>query len=414
MLVKSILNHVQKQPGFVYTTIHQREGRLEVKLRARRRSDPRCSQCLQKRKAYDRLPARKFAFVPLWNIPVDFVYGPRRCECGPCGGVFVEALPWADGKSPHTHAYLWFLASWAKSLSWSETARRFGTTWHVVFTAVAAAVAWGRAHANYDNVTAIGVDEFSWKKRHQFLTLVYQIDNGCTRLIWVGQKRTKETFASFFTWLGGRAKGLRFVTSDMWQPFLQVAKVHVPHATHVLDRFHVMALFSKAIDEVRREDVAMLRKRGDTVTLTKTRWIFLKAKRKLARDQLRRLERLVGANLRVIKTYLLKEDFQRFWHYKSPHWAGVFLDNWLRLAGRKRIRPLRRLVGTLTAHKPLLLNWFRARHAFRQGATEGLNGKARVTTKRAYGFRSVKHAEIALFHTLGGLPEPGWHTHRFA
>ncbi len=31
-----------------------------------------------------------------------------------------------------------------------------------------------------------------------------------------------------------------------------------------------------------------------------------------------------------------------------------------------------------------------------------------------YGFRTYEHAEIALYHALGNLPEPDWLTHRFA
>ncbi len=60
-----------------------------------------------------------------------------------------------------------------------------------------------------------------------------------------------------------------------------------------------------------------------------------------------------------------------------------------------------------------LLNWFLARGQFAAGVTEGFNNKARITTRRAYGFRTYEHAEIALYHALGDLPVPPWLTHRF-
>src|SRR5947209_4438930 len=125
-----------------------------VHLREHGRSRPICSGCMHKRSAYDRLPERRFEFVPLWNIPVRFVYSPRRADCPTCG-VVVEAMPWAASKSPITTTYAWFLASWAKVLSWTETARRFRTSWHVVFTAVRHAVEWGKAHRYLDGITAI-------------------------------------------------------------------------------------------------------------------------------------------------------------------------------------------------------------------------------------------------------------------
>jgi len=146
MRVKAILNRLQKQPGFVYDTVRWSGRRAErpelhVTVRARRGSQPVCSGCGVRRPCYDRLRLRLFQFVPLWAMAVFFLYAPRRADCPRCG-VTVELLPWAVGKSPVTTALAWFLASWAKALSWQETARRFGTSWHVVFTAVRHAVLW--------------------------------------------------------------------------------------------------------------------------------------------------------------------------------------------------------------------------------------------------------------------------------
>jgi transposase len=117
--------------------------------------------------------------------------------------------------------YAWFLANWAQALSWTETARRFRTSWHVVFDAVRHSVEWGKAHRDLDGITAIGVDELSWKKGHKYLTLVYQVDQHCRRLLWIGRDRTAKTFERFFEWLGKeRTAALKFVVSDMWKAFL--------------------------------------------------------------------------------------------------------------------------------------------------------------------------------------------------
>jgi transposase len=419
MQLKSILNHVAKQPGFVFCTprfvaVAGGVRRIDVGLRARRGSRAICSRCMQKRPCHDHLPERRFDFVPLWNIPVHFVYAPRRVDCRRCG-VVVEAMPWACGKSPITTALAWFLASWAKSLSWIETARRFRTSWHVVFTAVRHAVEWGRAHQNLDGIGSIGVDELAWKKGHKYLTLVYQIDHGCKRLLWIGRDRTAATFGRFFDWLGDdRSKAITFIASDMWRAFISTVARRASAAVHVLDRFHVAKMFSKAVDEVRRDEARALRARGDRVTLTKTRWLLLKRQHRLTDSQSGRLRELLRANLHTVRAYLLKEDFHAFWGYVSPHWAGRFLDQWTTTALRSRLAPFAKLARTLRQHRPLLLNWFRARGVFAMGAVEGFNNKARVTTRLAYGFRTYEHAEIALFHRLGELPEPTWNAHRFA
>jgi len=417
MQLKSILNRVARQPGFVFDTIHLVSAinlSIYVHLREHARSRPICSGCVRKRPAYDRLSERRFAFVPLWGMPVWFVYAPRRVNC-PCCGVVVEAMPWAAGKSPITTTYAWFLASWAKALSWTETARRFGTSWHVVFNAVRYAVEWGKVHRKLDGITAIGVDELSWKKGHKYLTMVYQVDRGCRRLLWIGRGRTATTFEQFFDWLGKeRTAKLVFIISDMWKAFLSTVAKRANGAIHVLDRFHVTKLCNDAVDEVRRAEARKLREMGDTVTLKHTRWVLLKRRTNLKHRQRGRLRELLRVNLATVRAYLLKEDLGHFWTYKSTTHAARFLDDWMHAASRSRIAPMVKFAFTLLDHRELLLNWFQARGELALGAVEGMNGKARVTTKLAYGFRTYEHAEIALFHRLGNLPEPDWITHRFA
>ena len=113
-----------------------------------------------------------------------------------------------------------------------------------------------------------------------------------------------------------------------------------------------------------------------------------------------------------MRAYLLKEDFQFFWHYVSPSWAVKFLDRWCTRALRSRIEPIKKVARMLRTHRALLLNWFKAKGQVSAGTVEGFNGKARVVTRRAFGFRTLEAVEIALYHNLGALPEPEL-THRF-
>ena len=109
---------------------------------------------------------------------------------------------------------------------------------------------------------------------------------------------------------------------------------------------------------------------------------------------------------------LLRELFEPFWSYRSPIWAGAWLDEWCRRVMRSRIDPMMKVARMLRQHRPLLLNWFRARGEISAAIVEGFNNKAKLTTRKAYGFRSYRCLEIALYHTLGQLPEPEV-THRF-
>src|SRR5215211_6121919 len=173
MLLKTILNHIEKHASFVYDQIRLVErgatALIEVQVRCRKRSKPVCSGCSRRGSRYDTLSPREFEYVPLWAIRVVFLYSMRRVNCRRCG-VRVESIPWAVGKRQTTRSFEWFLATWARRLSWSEVAQIFGTTFETVFRAVERAVEWGRAHADYSGIEAIGVDEIQWKFGQTYLT----------------------------------------------------------------------------------------------------------------------------------------------------------------------------------------------------------------------------------------------------
>ena len=419
MHVESILRQLHPLPGFVYEKVAwmQHGGAaawIRVQVRARKDTRGVCSKCFKKGPGYDTPgPPRSFAFVPLWGLAVWLVYTMRRVDCRRCGPT-VEMVPWAAGKMQTTHAFVWFLASWAKVLSWKETGRRFHTSWDTVYRCVEHAVRWGLEHRRLDGICAIGVDELSWKKGQKYLTLVYQLDHGRKRLLHIARNRTAKSFNTFFDMLGKeRSQAIVFVASDMWQAFRKVVRERCSTAIHVLDRFHVAQMLGKAIDTVRREEVRSLRAAGRPALLTKTRWVLLKRRENRTSGERGKLRQLVTLNLRSVRACLLAENFQHFWTYHSDVWAGRFLDQWTTRAMRSRLEPFKKFARTLRAHRRELLNWFAAKGLFAHGATEGFNNKARITTRKAYGFRTYEHAEIALYHGLGQLPEPPWLTHRF-
>jgi len=198
---------------------------LTVDLYPHARNRPQCAGCGQRGPQYDRLAPRPFEFVPLWGLRVFFLYMMRRVDCPRCGAT-VEQVPWADGKHQLTTTYAWFLARWAKRLSWLEMARVFHTSWDQVFRSVTLAVAWGRDHVDLTGIRSIGIDEIHWQHGPRFLTLVYQIDASRKRLLWIGQHRRAKTLLGFFRWFGKeRTAALAFVCSDMWKPYQPVVKV---------------------------------------------------------------------------------------------------------------------------------------------------------------------------------------------
>jgi transposase len=414
MELTTILNHCHHHRGFVYQ--HARFGpdkkSIEIAVRPHQGAAAICSGCQKPAPGYDHLPERRFEFIPFWGFLVFFLYRRRRVNCRRCG-VVAEGLPWSDGKHSSTKAHMLFLARWARKLSWKETAESFHTSWDKVRDAVEYVVTWGLDHRTLESIRAIGVDEIQYAKGHQYLTLVYQIDQGLTRLLWVGRERTIESFQGFFAVIGDPiASQIQFVCSDMWQPYLDVIRQKCSQALHILDRFHIVAKMNKALDEVRAAETRKIAREGHQPLLKKSRWCILKRKENLTPKQQHRLRDLLRYNLQTVRAYLLKEDFQQFWKYNSPTWAGMFLDFWCSQTMRSRIEPMKKIARTLRSHRALLLNYFKARKEFSSGVVEGMNNKAKVTMRRSYGFRTFRILELALYHSLAKLPEPQL-THEF-
>lgn len=417
MQLKTILNRVTNYKSFVVEKVNwsqdSAELALEVTMRPRANGRPICSGCGEVRPGYDRAEEpRRFEFVPVWMIPVFFLYRMRRVNCPACG-VKVERVPWAEGKSPMTTEYKWFLARWARRMCWTDVSEMFGVSWDRVYDAVKQAVSWGLEHRDLTGIESIGVDEVQWHKGHKYQTVVYQLDQGCKRLLWIGRDRKAKTLLRFFRFLGkARTARLEFICSDMWQAYLKVIAKKAPRAVHVLDRFHIMQRMGKALNKVRIAEVKQLHADGYEPVLKGARWLLLKRPENQTAKQAAKLKEILQYNLKSVRGHLMKEDFQQFWEYTSPTWAGKFLDQWCTRAMRSRLDPMKKVALMLRKKRSLILNWFVAEGRLSSGIVEGFNNKLKLITRKSYGFRTQEAYETALYHNLGALPEPEF-THEF-
>ena len=412
--VKTILNHVHPIEGFVYGDERLvRRGRgwcVEVTIHPHAQRAPQCGVCRQPGSCHGHTPERTWTFVPLFGLGVTLKYTPRRVDCA-VHGVHVEWMPWNEGKHPTALAMMQFLGNWAKRLSWKETAAIFRVSWQTVQRSVQWLVQWGLAHRNLDGISAIGIDELHigrGKKSVNFVTVIYQIDARCRRLLWVGRKRTQATLRRGFKELGTPVLGgIRFVCSDLWKAYLKVVAKSLPHAVHLLDRFHVVQHLNAAVDDLRRRETATVGlKTAAGKRLKKMRWSLLKRGTRVLGKAREKLQTLIRSRSRTARGYVLKEAFMHFWTYRHPTWAQAFLVQWIRRVKRSRLPPMIKVAHMLEKHQPLLLNWIRAHREVLTGAVEGFNNKARVITKRSYGFRTYKTLELALYHNLAKLPQP--------
>ena len=409
MLVKTILNKVYPLKSFVYKDCRfsdSEEGlELEIAIKPRKNGKKLCGKCQQECPGYDTQESRRFQFIYLWAIAVFFVYAPRRVACPKCG-VVVEHMPWANGKSSLTIPLQLFLAHWAKKFSWVEVSNEFGVSWHQVYESVRFVVSYGLKNRVLEGIRAIGIDEIM-VRMGQYVTLVYQIDKDCRRLLWIGKGHSAKTLLRFFVWFKkDRYQKIEFVCSDMWKAYRKVIKKKIPQALHILDRFHIVANLNKALNLVRIEEARRLKAEDCEEVLKGSRWCFLKKPQNLTKKQKYKLQELLKYNLKTVRAYLLKEDFSQFWKYKDAKWAGKFLDAWCTRVMRSKIEPLKKQAKTLRKHRELILNWFIAKKEFNSGIVEGFNCNAKLAIRKARGFRTDEALEMALFHQMGKLPEP--------
>ncbi len=407
--LKSILNKVQPVKGFVYHSVRYCSAvpdTIEAEVVPRQGSQARCSGCGELRPCYDHADQpRLWTMPPLFKFALVLIYTMRRVACPTCG-VVVEKVPWATGKHSLCDGFRLLLARWARKLSWEETALSFHVSWADVYASVQWVVAYGLQHRVLENIRAIGIDEVCVRVGRVFWTLIYQIDDHLTRLLWVGHDRTEQTLLAGLNSLGEAVcAGIRYVCSDMWAPYLAAVKARLG-ALHVLDRFHIRQQLNKAVDQVRKDEARALAQAGLVPRLKKLRWALLKNRKNWTPKERRRMRDLAHSGVASIRAYWLVAAFEHFWAYLSPTWAGKFLDGWCQRVRRSRLKPLKTVAASLTEHREILLNYFRAKKAISGGVIEGLNNKVKVTFRKSYGFRTDKAREIALFHVLGQLPEP--------
>ena len=406
---KSVLNKVQPIKGFVYESVRyspESPDTIEAAVVPRRGSKARCSRCDRACPTYDHADRpRIWLMPPVFKFALILIYTMRRADCAVCG-VVVEKVPWATGKHGLCDDFRLFLAHWAQKLSWEEVAVSFKVSWADVYSSVQWVVDYGLKHRVLENIRAIGVDEVCVRVGRVFWTLLYQIDDHMTRLLWVGHDRKEQTLLAGLNSLGEEVcAGIRYVCSDMWEPYLRAVKERLT-ALHILDRFHIRQLLNKAVDDIRKGEARAMAQAGLVPRLKKLRWALLKNRKNWTTKERRRMSDLKYSGLAAIRAYWLVAAFEHFWGYLSPTWAGKFLDGWCRKVRRSRLAPLKKAAKSLAKHREVLLNYFRAKKTISGGVIEGLNNKVKVTFRRSYGFRTDKAREIALFHALGKLPEP--------
>jgi len=394
-----VLRELLDVPLFVEEAEITSDG-LEIDVRPPWRQ-PRCGGCARRAPAYDRRATRSWRHVPFGAWRVWLRYAPWRVRCRTCG-VTTEHLPWASSTTARFTAALEDMAAYLAVIT-DKTAvtRLLGISWRAVDHIVERVVEQRLDAKRFDGVRILGIDEFSYRKRHRYLTIV--VDHERRRVIWAKRGKSSETLHAFFDEIGEeRLAGIQSVTIDMSQAYIKAIRARLPHATIVFDRFHVQQLASDALDQVRRTLVRELDDPNDRRAVKNTRFVVLKNPWNLNRSQRRKLAEIQRSNAPLYRAYLLKESLADALDTQSPARARRKLEEWLAWASRSRLVPFVRVARTVRTHLDGILAYLELRIS--NGLVEGLNNRIRMIARRAFGFHSAKALIAMIFLTCGDIP----------
>lgn len=352
---------------------------------------PRCSECGQRCPGYDRVRDRRWRHLDVAGMQFHLRYDTRRVKCPTCG-VKVERLPWAEPGSWFTRPFedqVGYLAQRSDKTTISSMMR---VAWDTVGAIIQRVVARHEDGDALDGLTQIGVDELSYRRHHEYITVV--VDHKRRRVVWAKPGKNADTLKAFFDELGPeRCAKLEAVTIDMSAAYIKAVTECTPEAQLIFDRFHVQRLVQDAVDEVRRDEVRAAATDEERKQLKGTRWPLLKSFWNLSLFESGRLSSLQRENKRLYRAYLLKDALVRVLDCRDEWLARIKLDQWIRWARRSRLEPFKRVAGTIRTYVEGILAYVTS--GLSNGRTEGINGKTRAITRRAYGFHSA-HGLIAL------------------
>lgn len=380
------------------------EDAVVVCVRPRRREASRCGVCGRRARGYDRGEGvRRWRALDLGSTKAFIEADAPRVDCGR-HGVVVARAPWARHGSRFTRAFEQQVGWLATHCSKTAVCELMRISWYTVGRIIERVAADERVRQGdpLEGLTRIGIDELSFRKGQRYITVVVDHDTG--RLVWAREGRDKKTVLGFFDELGAdRAGRVELISSDLGDWITRAVIERCPRATLCLDPYHVVALATQALDDVRREVWQQARRAGDTTGarwLKGARWALWKRPERLSERQQAKLATIEHVNRRLYRGYLLKEEL-RLVFQSSPDEAVALLEAWLVWARRCRIASFVKLAKTITQNKPGIVATLT--HRLSNARIEALNTTLRLICRRAYGFHSADALIALAMLTLGGL-----------
>ncbi len=360
-------------------------------------SCPHCSQVLP---VYDHAEERTWRHLDSCQFQTYLHARIPRVTCGEHGVVQVT-VPWAAPRSRFTLLFERLAIDVLRQCDVSGATRILRISWDEAWGLMERAVTRGRQRKARTVVRRIGVDEKAAAKGHTYLTLVCDLDEGTVEHIAEG--RTQESLDRYYAGLTQvQLDGIEAVAMDMWEPYIQATRAHVPAAAAkiVFDRFHIMGHVGKAVDTVRKQEHRALMASGDE-TLKGSKYLWLYSRENVPVQQRAEFTALRHQELKVGRAWAIKEALRCLWHYVYPASGWKFWKRWYFWATHSRLKPIRKAAETIRRHIANIVTY--DQHPITNAMSEGLNSQIQKIKCMACGFRNTEHFKTAIYFHCGGL-----------
>jgi transposase len=361
-----------------------------------------CPECGERSGRYDSRE-REWRHLDTCQFETILVARVPRVRCAE-HGVRQVAVPWAEDRSRFTALFEKLVLDWLKEASISAVSEALGVSWDEVDGVLQRGVQRGLARQKPVIATRVGVDETSFQKRHEYVTVVSDLTGD--KVLYVADGRGKEALDGYWTKQSpAQLEAIEAVAMDMWYPYVGSTMAHVPGAVTKIafDRFHVASRLNRAVNEVRRQEHRELAAAGDE-RLSKTRYLWLfgpKRRGQLSEERQATFEELKRANLRVSRAWAMKEQAHDLWRYRGRTTSKRVWRRWLKWAKASEMKPMLDAAKTVENHLWGIINAavLRATNA----TAESLNAKIQNIKRMACGFRNRARFRNAILFHCGGL-----------
>ena len=359
----------------------------------------RCPDCGRRCKIVknaDR-PERTWTDMPMGEWKVKYCYCPKEIIC-PTHGRCQENIPWASAYSRFTFRFEHLMLAYASVMTLRAAADLLRVPISTLSDNLHKCITRARDGHKITNLTSIGIDGISYEKGRKFATIVYDLDKSC--VLWVGKGKGRETIDEFFEKVLGKEAASRITTAscDLGQAYIGAIEHYCKNATLVLDRFHVVKLLNKAVDDVRKEEWREL-SGADKKSIKGLRWLLYRHSKTRTKKGTQTLNALKKSNNRIFRAWILKDEFEQVWNYKYKKRAEDFLGAWITRTLRSRIPSMKRFAKTMRRHFNKIVSFTTTR--LTNAIAEGLNRILKIIKYRASGYSNLKVYADMIFLTVG-------------